>query len=498
MSSKTAVGIEISADYIRAAMIRQSRQEMVLLKTASAPMPEGAVSGGNVKNAQLIAKTAKELCSKNKIPHKNIVISLVAKPAITRIMELPKELTMNPAQYVREELKHYAVLAGKSVLQDFCSLSGKSAKTNKVLLSAAEEEKVTSLIVAFNRIGLQVKAVEQNCLAYARAIFAGVISKKFGINIILLHIQEETGTLVLIRDGKADFIRSVNMPTQNLSDPETAAVIKTEIEGVRQFYDIEVEKVPRKWELVVAGIEEDGIDAGSISSQLDGIATHICSAASFKSDTKLGGEEGFNGFAAAGLAMKLLNPGLGDFKTNLMPSRTDEIHNMQKFALCAAVIMLACFLAVLASVPLITRHVRTAVEEGKKQTAQAHSLGVMLANQTKMTSKIKQSSEQLSKVEKLVKDIHPCDWSSLLAEISKRTPSRVRIVSMVAKDDTTLLINGESLDNESLHAFAKTLTKSPLIKTASLLKTEQSGTSVLILYCITCSLNKEKLNAVTD
>ena len=51
-SEKTVLGIDISNGRINLALLRRDDKAIKLLKTASAPVPEGAVKNGNIENAR--------------------------------------------------------------------------------------------------------------------------------------------------------------------------------------------------------------------------------------------------------------------------------------------------------------------------------------------------------------------------------------------------------------------------------------------------------------
>ena len=75
-AAKTALGIDISDGEINMALVGQTAKGIELLKTASAPVPEGAIKNGNIENPAKLAKAIKELRTHNKIKTRQAGLSL--------------------------------------------------------------------------------------------------------------------------------------------------------------------------------------------------------------------------------------------------------------------------------------------------------------------------------------------------------------------------------------------------------------------------------------
>jgi Tfp pilus assembly protein PilN len=498
INKRTALGIDISASQISCALVGHNRRQLVLLKSACAPVPDGAVEAGNIKNPALIARAVKDLCSRNKIAAHNIVVSLLSKPAVLRIIDLPRDLTMTPAKYIHEEFKHYAVLAGKTAAHDFCALPmPKNARTGRILAAAGDEEKIVSLVRAFNRVGLYIKAIEPGALAASRALYKVNVARKFGINSMFVFIQDSAATFTVFKDMRLDFIRTVVLADDSPDSPDFAAALIEEIAGVRQFYDLECEESPRKWEILVAP-DRLGLDLTTLAEKIKGAcgdaSVSVCGAADLARCTGVAGETGQASIAAIGLAMKLADNTLGELKLNLLPARSDEVHNLQKFSLLTSGSAIAVFLLMLLIAPLVDFK----IDRTKKSltACQGSALGTLLSKQKSLAEKETALSDQIVGIQKLVSTYKHRDWAALFSELSRRTPGQVRITNILTRDEKTLIISGQSISNEEVHLFAKLLAASPQLAGASLVKTEvDPASSRLILYTISCTLPPVKEEA---
>ena len=64
---KTALGIDVSDGRINLALLKKSANSVKLLKTAAAPLPDGAIKDGNIEDAMVLAKAIKKLKAQNRI-----------------------------------------------------------------------------------------------------------------------------------------------------------------------------------------------------------------------------------------------------------------------------------------------------------------------------------------------------------------------------------------------------------------------------------------------
>ena len=113
--AKTVLGIEISGNHINLALLRKNKNGLELLKTATGPVPDGAIKGGNIEDAIGLAKAIKELKTKNKIRARHAALSPVIKPMLLQVVDLPNDAPINVGQFVQNEVKHYAMLSMKQI-----------------------------------------------------------------------------------------------------------------------------------------------------------------------------------------------------------------------------------------------------------------------------------------------------------------------------------------------------------------------------------------------
>ena len=502
MHNRKILGIDISNGRISAVLLCQTNNGIEALKSAAAPIPEGAMADGCVKNSALLAKAIKELCSRNKIPTSHTVVSLAVKPAILRIMEMPRDLSTNPAQYIRDELKHAAVMSGKTIMHDYCPLSSpKKSNATRLLLAATDEEKVTEFVKSFNRAGITIKAVEPGELAYIRLIHANAIAKKFNSNILIAVVRDTTTALCVFRDTNLDFVNTVETGAQNLDNEADMQNLLAEIDAITQFYDIEVADAPKQWDIILAfsgaHARQDHLRQ-SIQNSLAGSKVQISSPDTVRHDSQLtaGNDIGAISPTSAGLAMKYFKTGMADVKINLLPAGANEIHNMQKFALMAANIVIVVFLLSLLAVPLLQiklKGINRTIQD-YKQKQPSENTRKLLCTAASLDQQSKSLTEKIQAIGKIADSGVPSpDWPKILHDISRRIPREARITSLATKDTTDLFLTGQALSYDHVHVFVKRLEASPFIASAKLTKSEiDAQTPGILSYNIHCLLIHDK------
>jgi len=495
MHNPKILGIDLSNSRINATLLSQTDKGIEVLKSATAPIPEGAMADGCVKNSSLLAKAIKELCSRNKIPTGHTVVSLAVKPSILRVMELPKDLSTNPAQYVSDELKHYAVMSGKTIMHDYCPLSPQKQTTAaRLLLAATDEEKVAEFAKALNRIGVTVKAVEPAAIAYIRLIHASAIAKKFNSNVLIAVVEDTTTTLCVFRNTNLDFMHRIEIGERNFDDETAAGNLLTELHAITQFYDVEVADASKQWDIILAfsgdHAQQDHVQQ-SIQNELTGIEVRVCSSATVREDAPLIVSDDTETISpiSAGLAMKYCKTGMPNLKINLLPAGTNDTYNMKKFALVAANIAIIVFLLSLLAVPLVQLRLNKVNKTIEKYHAAmlSENMAKLLKEDALLSQNNQALHDRIEAINSIIAGSIARNWPQILQDIGSRTPSNVRITRLTAKD-ASMRLTGQAFSHTQITKFVELLRRSPHIASVTLAKSEVDPLAQnLLIYDITCT-----------
>jgi len=497
LRTKTALGIDISNNRISLALLRQDKNGVELLKTASGPVPDGAIKNGNIEDATVLAKAIKELKTGNKIRSYHTALSLVANPILIQILELPKQVPTNIGQFVQNEVKHCVVLSGKEIALDFCGVGSAGRPGSRLFVVATDGQKVAELAKVCSQAGLNVGAIEPPLLAYARAFYAKKIAGKFDCNVLMALLQGSTLTLCVFRGQTVDFVRTKNISKEKAKPDELCQRLAEEINTIIQFYNVEVPDSPGSWEITVVADgsqlpkdAEESLKAKVASTNLQ-VRTpeNACQDITVGKSQYIGSDK--LSPVAIGLAMKLLGTNDSNLRINLLPPEAGEVKALRKEALITANIAASLLLLMILAVgglSVMTKKVNKRIIH-KKQAQPLQDTNALLREQKLVEKQIKQLSGGPGQLNDILSLRHDVDWAHLLNDIRSATPKTARITELVSKGNSRMSLEGLALSYESVRLFVDMLNKSEHIVLASLVEAEKdSEEGGLVRYAINCSM----------
>ncbi|MCJ7730575.1 MAG: pilus assembly protein PilM, partial [Sedimentisphaerales bacterium] len=123
LTAKTAMGVDISHEQISLALLKKGADGIRLLRAASGPVPTGVIKNGIVEKPSSLAAAVRKLRVKSRIgAHHQAVLSVIGGSVLIQILELPENVPANIGEFVRNEVKHFAMLPAGKVTSDFCGL----------------------------------------------------------------------------------------------------------------------------------------------------------------------------------------------------------------------------------------------------------------------------------------------------------------------------------------------------------------------------------------
>ena len=504
LDTKTALGIDISNGRINMALFRKSSGGVELIKTATGPVPEGAIKNGNVEDAAILARGIKELRTRSKIRIRlrQAAVSLVARPMLMQIIEVPKQAPTGVGQFVHNEVKHCVALSGKKITLDFCGIgSGGRHGNERVFVVAADNQKVAQIFKACTLARVNVEAIEPPLVSYIRAFYAKKIAGSFDRNVLIAVLQNNALTLCAFKKQTVDFVRTRDI-TENRAEPsELYQWLAKEINAIIQFYDIEFPDSPGRWEISVVTdgaiqLQDDAeeflkakVACESLQVKTSKDAYQDTPIKQSKSSTKTE-----TSVVAIGLAMKLLATDQSNLKINLLPSEAAEVKSFKKHALITGNIISAVLLVmVLAIGGLMFRIKKVNANIAHKKQQSSQNISELVKENKLLDRRIKQSSDGPGQLKVILSTHRDSNWVGLLSDLRARAPKTVCITNLFSKGSSRIFLEGLALSYESVRLFVNMLDKSEHVDSASLIETEKDDEeSGLVRYAISCSLKSRE------
>jgi Tfp pilus assembly protein PilN len=505
LGTKTSLGIDISNNRINIALLRQVNGQIKLVKAVDAPVPESAMTDGNITDPMALAKAIRLVLNQNKIRTRKAVVSPVAKPVLSQILELPESIPDNLGQYIQSEIKRSPALSGKEPMCDFCGIGRPGPKNpGRVLVSATDQEKIASLLKTFGLAGIDPVSIEPSIIAAIRTFHSTKISNKYDSNLIFAFFHGSIVTICVFRKNELDFIRCVDMTTE-MDDPEGCIDrCKDEINAVVQFYDVEIDTATDKeWEFIVV-LDNPNVDDEKLKLSLlekFGGNVQVCTGSTISSDTAVTVSESARktSVVAVGLAMSSFRVSPHNIKIDLLPPEAEEVKSAKKLALVtaniAAIILLIMCLAA-GFIRLRVNKTQKSLDQ-RKQNSAVNNVERLLKEQRHVSIQIAALSEKKAKMSEIFNDLDINNWSEILDEIRKKTPADLYITRLACLDNMNFAIDGNALSFNSIRVFAELLNESVAIESATVTERKKNyHKEGFITYSIKCSLaHKRELQA---
>ncbi|HUU19913.1 MAG TPA: pilus assembly protein PilM [Sedimentisphaerales bacterium] len=502
LKSKTALGIDISDGRISLALLRQNAKGIELLKAASSPVPDGAIKDGNVEDSVKLSQAIKGLRVRKKI--RGIIrtsVSLLTKPAISQILDIPKGAPTNIGRLVQNELKSCVALSGKEIAFDFCRIKSRQGQGSRLLAVATDSRKVAKLAEACSRAGLNAEVIEPPLLAYARALYAKKIEGRFDCNVLIVILRDGVLTLCVFRKQTLDFVGTRSISREKAEPDELCRWLAEEINAIIRFYDIEVADSSGKWEVtVVAGSIPLPDDAEqSLRAKITSASLQVRTDETICQDTLVAQDSSTEkpSVVAIGLAMRLLNKNGDGLRVNLLPPESAEVKSVKKHFLITANIIAAVLIPMIfaaGGLSMMTNKVNQNITH-KKQTELSQDTYILLREQESLDRQIGLLSERPARLKDILDSRYSLDWAGILEDVRSRTPGAVRITNLYSKGNTEMHLEGLALSYEVVRLFVKMLNESDYISSASLNMRREDKAGGLVVYTINCSLTREKKNS---
>ena len=105
------------------------------------PIPDGIIEGGNVQDMAQLAKTFKTLRRRHRVRSARVGLALPVRSTLARVVSLPESDPQRITQFLKDEVRQYAVFSGRETVSDHRVLApATGSATGKALVAAAEQE----------------------------------------------------------------------------------------------------------------------------------------------------------------------------------------------------------------------------------------------------------------------------------------------------------------------------------------------------------------------
>jgi type IV pilus assembly protein PilM len=227
------VGLKIGASQVAAARITNNGSPQ-LVQLARAPLPDGVVVGGELRDVVQLSETLNELFTKHKLPKRGVRLGIANNRIGVRTFEIvgiedPKQL----ANAIRFRAQETLPIPLEEAVLDWQVLSEETNEagqtTRRILLVVAYRELVDQYIDACKRAGIRLAGIDLEAFAMLRALTvppAADAPPPTGAH-VLVNVGHDRSTFA-VSDGRiCEFTRVLGWGGQNLSVAIAQALDRT-------------------------------------------------------------------------------------------------------------------------------------------------------------------------------------------------------------------------------------------------------------------------------
>jgi type IV pilus assembly protein PilM len=225
VSKSGIVGLKIGASQVAAARVTNNGGTPQLLQVARAPLADGVVVGGELRDIETLAQTLKELFAKHKLPKKGIRLGIANNRIGVRTFEIAgidddKQLANAIKFRAQETLPiplEEAVLDWQLLSESTDEETGQTVR--RVLLVVAYRELVERYVLACKKAGITVAGIDLEAFAMLRALADPSVpgsAPATGAQVVV-NVGHDRSTFA-VSDGRVcEFTRVLGWGGQNLS-----------------------------------------------------------------------------------------------------------------------------------------------------------------------------------------------------------------------------------------------------------------------------------------
>lgn len=221
-----AIGLDIGAGGVRAAQLTLGRGGTVLQRFGYAPLPPGAVRGGEVVDPVAVTTAVKQLWREHRFASKHVVLGVANARVLVRPVEVPVMAAADMARALPFQVADQLPMAVDSSVLDFHATETFTAatgqRTNRGLLVAAARDMVLTAVRAVEEAGLRVDSVDLTPFAVLRSI--GDARQGRTAAEALVDVGAQVTTVIVHSGGLPRFVRILARGGDDVTDAVSEAL----------------------------------------------------------------------------------------------------------------------------------------------------------------------------------------------------------------------------------------------------------------------------------
>ncbi|HSV99345.1 MAG TPA: pilus assembly protein PilM [Sedimentisphaerales bacterium] len=488
---KTALGIDIGDRRISVAVVEKTDHGIRVVAAAAGDLPRGEVPGHRSSPGKALSRILRKLGGCARTGAVRVAVTTSARSVILRLLELPKPMPGNLAEFVETELKQYVAMSGRRMSSDYCGIGSGARK--RLLAVAADATEVAETLEICGDAGVAVNSVEPAALACVRALLVTDSQLRRGPALIGA-LTRSSLILCLFSNGTLDFVRIRDLAAGGDAPDLLRAWLCDELNAVLRYSNTELTGEAPQWQarlvLCDAGMAKECFaDLPALEPGVKTLVVHDAQEPLLTlSDGKMDSVP--PSLPAVGAALKVLDVEGDELRIDLTPEEVVQAHRSSRRGWIVANAAAGVFLAVFLLVQILawTADAMNRRIEQNRITGQLHTMPTKIAQDRFVEGELLRMTRELASLEP-VRSRREVDWSGMLHSIGQAAPTGVCLTHVACDDSQSVQLKGMALSNGHAKAFVQNLDVGTSFTSVRLTRLQRrQATGEIVEYEIDCVL----------
>lgn len=205
------VGLDIGTYALKVVVGQQQGNKLVIEKALEYPNPVGSMLPADPQKRDQLKKTIEDLWQQNKLPTRQIRVSLPESMVVTKIVTMPNLSDAELASAIHWQVEQHVPISLEDLQYEYSVISRSNTQAEgqmQVLIIGVQKKYVQEVVDFLLDAGLDVTDLETDTLAQLRCLEPKI---KANQTTVFVHLGANSSTVSIMHQGKIGFVYSFNV-----------------------------------------------------------------------------------------------------------------------------------------------------------------------------------------------------------------------------------------------------------------------------------------------
>lgn len=235
--AQVRIGVDVGSTGVRAAELAMRSVPPQLVRVAQVPMPEGAVSNGEIRDPALVADALRELWSRGKFRSRDVVLGVANQRVVVREVALPWLSDKELRESLPFQVQEFVPIPLEEAVLDFHVLEEferEGRRMVRILLVAAQKGMIQQIVQAAEAAKLRPVGLDLVPFAIVRSVGSiegSGLAESDGGDEAIVDIGADTTSICVHAWGVPRFVRILPSGGRDVTQAVARAIGVTEEEA---------------------------------------------------------------------------------------------------------------------------------------------------------------------------------------------------------------------------------------------------------------------------